>query len=269
MNDFPEGARPTDGDLRGAVAIVTGGGAAADVIGNGSATAILLAEAGVRVLVADLDPAKAERTTAMIATAGGDAAPCTADVTDEKSAGAMVEAAQARWGQLDILINNVGIASSRSVVEESASEWDRVMRTNVNSMFLASKHAIPAMEAGGRGGAIVNIGSIAAIRPRGFTAYSTSKGAVISLTRAMAIDHADAGIRVNCVMPGPVYSSMVADKVKGALRETRRKASALGIEGTGWDVARAVCFLASPQARYITGQSLVVDGGVTLRAPAR
>jgi NAD(P)-dependent dehydrogenase (short-subunit alcohol dehydrogenase family) len=269
MNDRPEAPSASEIDLAGSVAIVTGGGAAADVIGNGSATAILLAQAGARVLIADIDESKAARTVAMIEDAGGEAAACTADVTDEAAAGAMVEAARSRWGRLDILVNNVGIASNRSVVDESAAEWERVMRTNVSSMFLASKFAIPAMEAGGRGGAIVNIGSIAAIRPRGFTAYSTSKGAVISLTRAMAIDHADAGIRANCVMPGPVYSSMVADKVRGELRETRRTASPLGIEGTGWDVAQAVRFLASPQARYITGQSLVVDGGVTLRAPAR
>jgi NAD(P)-dependent dehydrogenase (short-subunit alcohol dehydrogenase family) len=137
-------------------------------------------------------------------------------------------------------------------------------------MMLASRHAIPAMERTAGGGAIVNVASIAALRPRGLTAYSTSKGAVISLTRAMAVDHSRQGIRVNCVAPGPVYTPMViGDGMSDTARTRRRDASALGIEGTGWDVGHAVRFLLSAQARYITGQTLVVDGGVTLLAAAR
>jgi NAD(P)-dependent dehydrogenase (short-subunit alcohol dehydrogenase family) len=137
-------------------------------------------------------------------------------------------------------------------------------------MFLAAKHAIPAMIKTAGRGAIVNISSISALRPRGLTAYTASKGAVIALTRAMAIDHAAAGIRVNCVAPGPVYTPMVyARGMSAATRDTRRKASALGLEGTGWDIGHAVRFLLSDHARYITGQTLVVDGGVTLQSPAR
>ena len=120
------------------------------------------------------------------------------------------------------------------------------------------------------GGAIVNISSIAALRPRGLTAYSASKGAVIALTKAMAVDHAEEGIRVNCVAPGPVYTPMVAgDGMSEEARERRRNASPLKIEGTGWDIGNAVLFLASDMARYITGQTLVVDGGVTLKGPER
>ena len=119
-------------------------------------------------------------------------------------------------------------------------------------------------------GAIVNVSSISALRPRGRTAYSTSKGAVIALTAAMATDHGREGIRVNCVAPGPVRTPMVGgDDMDPEMAETRRRSSALGIEGTGWDVGAAVRFLASDQARYITGQTLVVDGGVTLRGPTR
>jgi NAD(P)-dependent dehydrogenase (short-subunit alcohol dehydrogenase family) len=121
-----------------------------------------------------------------------------------------------------------------------------------------------------RGGAIVNVSSISALRPRGLTAYSTSKGAVIALTRAMAVDHGPDGIRVNCVAPGPVYTPMVYSRqMSAAARDARRRASVLGIEGTGWDIGYAVRFLLSAEARYITGQTLVVDGGTTLVGPAR
>ena len=143
------------------------------------------------------------------------------------------------------------------------------MRVNVEAMFLTSKHVIPAMIENG-GGSIVNISSIATLRPRGMTAYSTSKAAVIGLTRAMAVDHARDGVRVNCIAPGAVYTPMVyADGMSDEARERRRKYSLLGIEGTGWDVGRAVLFLASGWARYITGHTLVVDGGGTLAGPPR
>jgi NAD(P)-dependent dehydrogenase (short-subunit alcohol dehydrogenase family) len=143
------------------------------------------------------------------------------------------------------------------------------MEVNVRSMFLMSRHAVPAMAESG-GGAIVNISSIAAVRPGKLTAYTTSKGAVISLTKAMAVDHAGEGIRVNCVAPGPVYTPMVYGRgMPDELRQARRNASLLKVEGTGWDIGNAVVFLASDQARYITGQTLVVDGGVTLSSPPR
>jgi NAD(P)-dependent dehydrogenase (short-subunit alcohol dehydrogenase family) len=168
-----------------------------------------------------------------------------------------------------VLHNNVGIGSRGSVVEETEAEWERVMRVNVTSMMLASKHAVPAIAAAG-GGAVINVSSISALRPRGLTAYSTSKGAVIALTRAMAVDHAAEGVRVNCIAPGPVFTPMVAaGGMTPELRERRRVASPLQVEGTGWDIGYAALFLASDEARWITGQVLVVDGGTTLRAPAR
>jgi NAD(P)-dependent dehydrogenase (short-subunit alcohol dehydrogenase family) len=264
-------ARPEDdAGLAGKVAIIAGGGAAGDGIGNGRAAAILLARAGTRVLVVDRDGALAERTVAMIAAEGGTAAAHTADLTVDAQARQVVAAALDRFGRLDFLDNNVGIGSRGSVVEEDPDTWRRVMQVNVEPMFLAAKHAIPAMIKSAGQGAIVNISSISALRPRGLTAYSASKGAVIALTRAMAIDHASQGIRVNCVAPGPVYTPMVyARGMTPAARDQRRKASALGIEGTGWDIGHAVRFLLSDHARYITGHTLVVDGGVTLQAPAR
>lgn len=253
----------------GRVALVSGGGAAGDGIGNGRATAILLARAGARVFVADRDLALAERTVQMIDDEGGTAAAYAADVTEEDQCRDMVAAAVQRFGRLDFLSNNVGIGSRASVVEEEPEVWRRVMQVNVESMFLASKYAIPAMHRSG-GGAIVNVSSISALRPRGLTAYSTSKGAVIALTRAMAVDHAKDNIRVNCVAPGPVYTPMVYGRgMSEQARDQRRRASVLGIEGTGWDVGNSVRFLLSEQARYITGQTLVVDGGATLVGPAR
>ena len=256
--------------LEGKVAIVTGGGAADDGIGNGRAAAILLARAGAKVFVVDLDRARAERTVAMIAQEGGTATAFVADVTDEQQASAMVGAVIAQFGRLDCLDNNVGIGGPGSVTEVALEQWRQVMRVNVESMFIASRHAIPAMKETAGGGAIVNVSSISALRPRGLTPYSTSKGAVIALTRAMAVDHGPDGIRVNCVAPGPVYTPMVYSRqMSVAAREARRKASVLGIEGTGWDIGYAVRFLLSAEARYITGQTVVVDGGATLVGPAR
>jgi len=262
--DIPDGW-----GLDGKVALVSGGGAAGDGIGNGRAAAILLAKAGARVVVADRDLKLARRTVEMIESISGQAIAVEVDVTRSADCAAMVKTAVERFGRLDVLDNNVGIGSRGTVVDETEESWRRLMTVNVDTMFLAAKHAIPAMRRTG-GGAIVNVSSISALRPRGLTAYSTSKGAVIALTRAMAVDHGPDGIRVNCVAPGPVYTPMVYSRqMTAAAREARRKASVLALEGTGWDIGRAVRFLLSPEARYITGQTLVVDGGATLVGPAR
>lgn len=259
-----------DPGLTGKVAIVTGGGAAGDDIGNGRAAAMLLARAEARVLVVDRSLELAERTAELIAAEGGTASAFGADVTDEAQCRAMVAAALDRFGRLDFLDNNVGISSKASVVTEDPDIWRRVMQVNVESMFLTSKYAIPAMIESAGGGAVVNVSSISALRPRGLTVYSTSKGAVIALTRAMAVDHGSDRIRVNCVAPGPVYTPMVAGGGMSAeARDARRRASVLGVEGTGWDIGGAVRFLLSDHARYITGQTLVVDGGATLVGPGR
>jgi len=257
------------GRLQDKVAIVTGAGSRAEGIGNGRAAAILFAREGAKVLLVDRDRAAAGATHAMIAGEGGESAVFAADVTKDDDCAAMVSEAVGRWGRLDVLQNNVGIGSQGTVVDVSEEDWERVMRVNVTGMMLASKHAIPAMARGG-GGAIVNIASIAALRPRGLTPYATSKGAVISLTLGLAADHARDGIRVNCIMPGPVYTPMVyAAGMSDEVRERRRLASPLRIEGTGWDVGYASLFLASDEARYITGAILPVDGGVLLTSAGR
>jgi len=236
--------------LRGKVAIVAGGGAVADGIGNGRASAILLATAGAKVLVVDRELALAERTVEMIAERGGESAAAQGDLTRSD--------------------NNIGIGSRLSVVDEDEETWRRVMDVNVTPMFLMSKHAIPKMIETAGGGAIINISSISAILPKGLTAYSTSKGAVLSLTQAMAVDHGKDGIRVNCVLPGPVYTPMVYDKGMSAEhREQRKDASLVRTEGEPWDIGKAVVYLASDWARYVTGHLLVVDGGCTLSSMPR
>ena len=261
-----------DPGLRDKVAIVAGGGAVGDGIGNGRAAAMLLARAGTRVLIVDLDQKLAQRTVEMIEAEGGTAKALGADLTKPAECKRMVEAAVDTWGRLDFLDNNIGISSKGSVVDEPQETWQRMMQVNVEVMFLTAKHAIPAMKKTAGKGAIVNISSISALRPRGLTIYTVTKAAVIGLTQAMAVDHGPDGIRVNCVAPGPVYTPMVYARGNGMsaeARDTRRRASILAIEGTGWDIGNAVRFLMSDHARYITGQVLIVDGGVTLQAPAR
>src|SRR6266511_5039837 len=219
---------PDDRGLAGKVAIVTGGGAAGAGIGNGRAAAILLARAGTRVIILDKALELADKTVAMIKDDGGEAVALEADLTRDEDCAAMVRTALDRFGRLDFLDNNVGIGSRGSVVDETQENWRRVMQVNVETMFLAAKHAIPAMIRGG-GGAIVNVSSISALRPRGLTVYSASKGAVIALTRAMAVDHGRENIRVNCVAPGPVYTPMVYQRgMSPTARDRRRQASPLG-----------------------------------------
>jgi NAD(P)-dependent dehydrogenase (short-subunit alcohol dehydrogenase family) len=221
-------------------------------------------------VVADRDIKLAERTVEMITAEGGTAAAESFDATKEADCRQLVEKTVARYGRLDFLDNNVGIGSRGSVVAEKPDDYRRVMQVNVETMFLLSKHAIPAMISTAKGGAIVNISSISALRPRGLTTYTTSKAAVIGLTQAMAVDHGRDNIRVNCICPGPVYTPMVyARGMSENARAQRAKASVLKTEGTGWDIGHAVRFLLSNHARYITGQVLVVDGGVTLQGPER
>src|SRR5437879_5269848 len=262
-----------DAGLAGKVAIVSGGGAAGDGIGNGRAAAILLARAGAKVVVDDLDLGLAGRTAEMIEAEGGSAAAVACDVTSEAECKRLVEAAVDHWGRLDFLDNNVGIGSRGSVVDEKPEEYRRVMQVNVETMFLLAKHAIPAMIKTAKGGAIVNISSISALRPRGLTTYTTSKAAVIGLTQAMAVDHGKDHIRVNCICPGPMYTPMVYARgntmMSDNARSQRANASVLKVDGVGSDLGHGVRFLMSNHARYITGQVLVLDGGVTLQGPER
>ena len=178
--------------------------------------------------MADLDLKLAERTVDMIKAEGGHAAAHAGDMTKEAECKRLVDAAVDRWGRLDFLDNNIGIGSRGSVVDEKPDEYRRVMQINVETMFLLSKHAIPAMIKTAKGGSIVNISSISALRPRGLTTYTTSKAAVIGLTQAMAVDHGKDHIRVNCICPGPMYTPMVYARGNG-MSEAARAAARQGL----------------------------------------
>jgi NAD(P)-dependent dehydrogenase (short-subunit alcohol dehydrogenase family) len=253
------------GRLAGKVAIVTGAGSRADGIGNGRATAIVFAREGARVLLLDSVAAWAEETRRRIDAEGGISLAFTADVTDPDQCRAAVEAARSAWGRVDILVNNVGVGGpAGTALEVDPSAWDQALRVNVTSMMLMAKHAIPVMIAGG-GGSIVNIASVAGMRGGHPTLlYPTSKGAIIQMTRAMAAHHGTAGVRVNCIAPGMVYTPMVyARGMSAEMREARRRRSLLQTEGEGWDVAWAALYLAGDEARWVTGVVLPVDAGFT------
>ena len=257
-----------DKRLDGKVAIVTGAGSRADGIGNGRAAAVLLARHGARVGLVDANRSWAEDTARMIAAEQGDAEVLEADVTDPAACAAAVRAAVARWGRLDILVNNVGIGGPPgTAVEVDPTAWDQAMRVNVTSMMLMAKYAIPEMRKAG-GGSIINIASVAGLAGgHPSLLYPTSKGAVVNMTRAMAAHHGGEGIRVNCVAPGMVYTPMVYSRgMSPEMREARRERSLLKTEGTGWDVGNAVLFLAGDEARWVTGVILPVDAGATAGA---
>jgi NAD(P)-dependent dehydrogenase (short-subunit alcohol dehydrogenase family) len=249
--------------LKDKVAIVTGAGSRGDGIGNGRAAAILLAREGAKVALLDAMKEWAEATKAMIDAEGGTSMIVVADVADPVSSAASVKATVDAWGRLDILVNNVGIGGPiGNAVDVDIAAWDAAMRVNVTSMMLMAKHAIPEMRKR-RAGAIVNIASIDGLRggnPSLF--YSTSKGAVVNMTRSMAAHHGPEGIRVNCIAPGYVYTPMVyARGMEPELREARRKNTLLQTEGTGWDVGNGVVYLVCDQSAWVTGVILSIDAG--------
>jgi NAD(P)-dependent dehydrogenase (short-subunit alcohol dehydrogenase family) len=250
------------GRLAGKVAIVTGAGSRGPGLGNGKATAILFAREGAAVLCVDREPGRAEETVGLIAAEGGRAAAFSADVTRAAECQAMVRAALERYGALDILHNNVGIESRTNLLETTEEDWDRVMAVDLKSMLLATQAAVVPMLERGRG-AVTCVSSVAALRGHGRTAYAAAKAGVLGFVVSAAAQLGPQGIRVNAIAPGQVWTPMV-EALGPEARERRRRASPLGVEGTAWDVAWAAVYLASDEARWVTGQTLVVDGGLTL-----
>jgi len=249
------------GRLAGKVAIVTGAGADGDEIGIGRAIAYLMGREGARVLCADLLAGRAEATAARIMADGGEAAAEAGDVSDPEQCSRLVARAVERFGRLDILVNNVGISGSTTLETITVEQWNRVLATNLTSAMLMSKAAVPEMARGG-GGSIVNISSLAGMRAMGAIAYGPSKAAMAQLSREIGVLHGRQGIRANTVAPGHVMTPHAMSKVPAEMRAARRKVGPLGIEGDAWDVAHAVLFLASDEARFINGVELAVDGGV-------
>jgi len=260
------------GRLEGKVAIVTGAGSTPGPgIGTGKATAVVLAREGASVLLADLHPERAAQTLAMISGEGGKAKVHAADVTNAAACEAMVADAVETFGGLDILVNNVGRAALGTVVTTTEEAWDQALAINLRSAFLASKYAVPAIAANG-GGSIVNVASISALRGDGTVAYSAAKGGMIAMTVDMAYSHGRQGIRVNAIAPGHITTPMVlsvsAPGPRAEFMNTmRNEAGLLGTPGDGWDVGWAVAFLASDEARWITGVTLPVESGVLSVTP--
>jgi len=248
--------------LAGKIAIVTGAGSRGPGVGNGKATAILMAREGAHVLCVDAQKDRAEETVALIQAERGEARAFAADVTRKADCDAMVAEAVGRWGGLDVLHNNVGIESRQMLMDTTEEEWDRVMAVDLKSMLLATQAAVPALERRG-GGAITCVSSVAALRGAGRTAYAAAKAGVLGFVVSVAIQLAPKAIRVNAIAPGTVWTPMVEDLGR-EMRERRRQAIPLGVEGTAWDVGWAAVYLASAEARWVTGQTLVVDGGLTL-----
>jgi NAD(P)-dependent dehydrogenase (short-subunit alcohol dehydrogenase family) len=254
-----------DDRLKGKVAVVTGAGSRGEGIGNGRATAVILARHGACVTLVDTVAQWAEETARLIAAEGGVSQIVEADVSDPSACQAIVARTTAAWSRLDILVNNVGITGPRGdAVEVDVSAFDQAMRVNVTSMMLMAKFAVPEMIKGG-GGSIINLTSVAGLlRGHPSLLYPTSKGAIVSLTRAMAAHHGRDGIRVNCIAPGTVYTPMVASRgMTAEMRKARRENTLLGTEGTGWDIGYGALFLASDESRWITGITLPIDGGAT------
>lgn len=253
--------------LDGKVALVTGGGARGSLIGTGQATAILYARHGATVLLADVDLTRARATERQIADEGGEASVFEADVTDEQACRALVEACTDRYGRLDILFNNVGAAGPGKVTEIEEEVWSRALEGNLKSAALVSKYAVPKMAASG-GGSIIHVSSIDALRAGAShnIPYSVAKGGLVSLTKAMAVHHGRDNIRVNCIAPGHIHAPFVA-AISEERRELRRKAGPLGVEGNAWDVAWAAVFLASEEARWISGVVLPIDAGLLAATP--
>ena len=260
------------GRVEGKVAIVTGAGSTPGPgIGTGKATAVVLAREGASVLLVDLHPERAEQTRQMIEEEGGKAIVCAADVTQAAACEAMVRAAIDAFGTVDILVNNIGLAALGTVVDTTEEAWDRVLDVNLRTTFLAAKYAVPVMAEKGAG-AIVNVASISALRGDGTVAYSAAKGGLIAMTVDMAYSHGRQGIRVNAIAPGHITTPMVLSvSAPGARAEfmntMRSEAGLLGTPGTGWDVAWAAAFLASDEARWITGVTLPVESGVLSVTP--
>ncbi|MBP8294204.1 MAG: glucose 1-dehydrogenase [Caldilineaceae bacterium] len=248
-------------NLSGKVAIVTGG---AQGIGRGIALA--LAGAGAAVTVADLNDEASAATAAAIAAQGAQSLYVHADVAQETDVRALVDAAVARFGRLDIVVNNAGVVAVQTVEASSVDDWDRVMAVNVRSIFLTTKYALPHLRAAG-GGAILNVASVSSfVAQQGTPAYCASKGAALMLTKALALDYAREQIRVNCICPGITDTPMLRYHARHAADPDAHLRQRLERVPTGEmlypeDMGRAAVFLCSDDATGITGASLVVDGG--------
>jgi NAD(P)-dependent dehydrogenase (short-subunit alcohol dehydrogenase family) len=264
------------GDLEGKIAVVLGAGTVGEEIGNGRATALLMAQHGATVICVDRDEGLAERTAEMASRNGGRAESFAIDATDEGQVRDLIAEVVDKYGRIDVLDNNIGIAVVGGVTQLSESDWDRVIATNLKTAINGMKYVIPAMLEQGSG-SIINVSSLAAIRWSGvpYAAYYSTKAALSHLSRTTAVEHAAAGIRVNSVLPGLIKTPMVANTTGmtnaygssdvDSMWEERSKQVPMKRMGEPWDVAEAVVFLASDRSKFVNGVDLVVDGGMSVK----
>ncbi|HVV08622.1 SDR family NAD(P)-dependent oxidoreductase [Amycolatopsis sp.] len=260
--------------LEGKVAVITGAGSVGPGWGNGRAAAALFAREGAKVFAVDLKAEALVETVRTIEDEGGTVRTHICDVTDGAAVAAMVEACRAEFGRVDVLVNNVGGSRPGGAVELSEQEWHAQLGYNLTSVYLTCKHVIPVMREQGSG-AIVNTASTSGTRFTGSpqVGYASAKAGVIQLSKVIAVQHAPDGIRVNTVVPGQLHTPMVEARLAGqradgdvdALLAQRQARIPLGFMGDGRDTAYAALFLASDEARFVTGTEIVVDGGMTAR----
>lgn len=260
--------------LKDRVVMVIGAGSIGEGWGNGKASAVLAAREGARVFAVDINPDAADETVGLIRAEGLEATAYQADVADSAQVRAMVDACIHRYGAIDVLHHNVGIVPLGGPVELDEATWDRALAVNLTSAFLTCKYTLPHMERQQRGVVLVT-GSIAGIRYTGvpYVAYSATKAAVIQLCQSVALQYAAKGIRANCILPGLmntpfIYQGLSEGYSQGDTERMiamRNAQCPTGKMGDAWDVANTMVFLASDDAKYITGQNLVVDGGITCR----
>jgi NAD(P)-dependent dehydrogenase (short-subunit alcohol dehydrogenase family) len=255
--------------MNGKVALVTGAGSSGPGVGTGRAISVLFAREGARVLLMDSNAAAAAETQRLIHEEGGEAAVFTGDVSRSADCKAAVDAAVARFGRLDTLVNNVAVTSAGDITQIDEADIDRLLSVNLKSVLLMTKHAVPAIAAAG-GGSITNIGSVSALRhTAGQSIYTASKGGVVSLTSMWAVELGRRHIRVNCVCPGTLYTPIAVGLfgMPENVRWHRTNLPPLATEGTAWDVGYATLFLASDEARWISGATIPVDGGFISATP--
>ena len=262
------------GRLQNRIAIVTGAGSVGPGWGNGRATCVRFAEEGAKIFAIDRDPDKTAETVERVTAVGGEIVTYQCDVTSNESVAAMVKACVDRFGRIDVLVNNVGGSAHGGPVDMPEEVWDAQVDYNLKSVFLACKHVLPIMERQ-KSGAIVNVASTSGIRFTGAfqVGYAATKAGVIQLSRVVAVQYAAKGIRVNTVVPGQLHTPMVEARLARqraggdvkALLEQRQKRIPIGFMGDGRDTANAALFLASDEARFITGTEIVVDGGMPVR----
>jgi NAD(P)-dependent dehydrogenase (short-subunit alcohol dehydrogenase family) len=262
------------GRLQGKIAVVTGAGSSGPGWGNGKAVSVVFAREGAHVVAVDVKRDAVEETCEIIRSEGHRADAHVGDVTDAAQVERLVQQCVSAHGRVDVLHNNVGIVEVGGAADASEESWDRVMDVNLKSMFLTCKAVLPHMERQGRG-AIVNIASIAGIRWLGipYISYTASKAGVLGLTQSIAIEYARKGIRANCILPGLMNTPMIVKPLAGFYAQgdidqmlaTRAAQCPTGAMGDAWDVAYAALYLASDEAKYVTGAQLVVDGGLTCK----